>query len=275
MKRTVLIAALLVLLVMVVVAPAQAATTSLTFSFAPEEYTYYLVYVDLTAGVPFLANFVCVLQSEYYGTPGSIDPYLELYAPGTNPLEDEYVAWADDEGELDCAGAYDAILEYTPELSGTFTLLVQDISSGGGDGILTLDGVTLPTTLPFPDGRVNQQQWATAAVFCNVNGNLDIYAIDSAGVGRLVIRENWLALQALGVPEVNTLRAQSEDGSVRLYRLSSGEWQVNAPADSLLDGYVFRWTQCVPGGFNAPLPFSGPFDDCICEGEGEGEEMPR
>jgi hypothetical protein len=115
-----------------------------------------------------------------------------------------------------------------------------------------------PPTLPFPDERVNQEQWATAAIYCDDNGYLDIYTLDEDGAGTLVIREVYKELQALGIPEVNTLRAQSADGSVRLYRLSSGEWQLNAPADGLVDGYVFRWTQCMP---NAEVP--KPVVGCI------------
>ena len=44
------------------------------------------------------------------------------------------------------------------------------------------------------------------------------------------------------IPEENLLIAQSEDGTVALYKLTTGEYQVNAGPDA--DGYVYVliWT---------------------------------
>lgn len=276
MKRTLLFVALLAMLLIVAAAPAAAAGGfSTTLSF-PADGAYFLVSVDLTAGVPFRAHLQCAVESDDEDTPGSIDPYLELYAPGADPFLDSSLAWADDEGDQDCAGYHDAILEFTPADTDTYTLWVEDISYNGGSGFLSLDGINNASTLPFPDGRVNQEQWATAAVYCVVNGNIDIYAISAAGLGTLIIREDWAALEALGIPAQNELRAQSEDGSIRLYRLSSGEWQINAPANGLFDGYVYRWRECTPGVGGTNVPVSGPFvDECECsEEEPPGEPFP-
>jgi hypothetical protein len=255
-KRSLTLILLIIVLLMAASLPAQAAGFSTTLSFPEGVSSYYTLTITLTAGVPFRAQLDCALESDDYDSPGSIDPYLELY-----DADGIYITYADDEGDQDCAGYNNAILEYTPTMSGIYRLEAWDISENGGDGILTLSGIS-GAGLAFPDGRVNQEQWATAAIFCVVNGNLDVYAIDAAGVGTLVIREDWKALEALGIPEVNTLRAQSEDGNIRVYRLSSGEWQLNAPADGLFDGYVFRWTECTPGGSGGgQVSITGPTID--------------
>ncbi len=271
MRRLLILVGLLAMMIMVVAAPAAAAGGFSTTLSYPAEAAYYSVAVDLIAGVPFRAHLQCALESTSWDTPGSIDPYLELYAPGDEPLIDSWIVAADDNGDQDCAGWYDAIIEYTPGVSGTYTLVAFKYAGNSGLGYLSLSGINNAISLPFPDGRINQEQWATAAVFCVVNGNIDIYAINASGVGSLVIREDWAALEALGIPAQNELRAQSEDGSIRLYRLSSGEWQINAPADGNENGYVYRWRECTPGGSSLSVGISGPF---VYEEEGGGEEPP-
>lgn len=284
MRRYLILVALVAMIVMVAAAPAAAqGSTSVTLTYELGDWgPYYLISIELTEGVPLRATFQCALESEEEDTLGSIDPYLELYAPGVTPDFSSYEVWADDEGSQDCAGYHDAILDYVPAVSGTYTLLAQDISdpfddgseNNGGVGYLNLTGIVGGSVLPFPDGRINQEQWATAAVYCVVNGNIDVYAISAAGLGTLVIRENWAALEALGIPAENELRAESEDGSIRLYRLSSGEWQINAPADGNANGYVYRWRECTPGGGGSigNVGVSGPF---TYEEEGEGEPEPE
>lgn len=105
----------------------------------------------------------------------------------------------------------------------------------------------------FADGRINslaREPWQTVAIYCRPGGVIDIYAIDeTTSGGYLVIRATPADIAAVGVPSnANALIASSTDGDVRLYRLTSGEFQVNAPAvlggDLLRDGYVFIWESC-------------------------------
>jgi hypothetical protein len=66
----------------------------------------------------------------------------------------------------------------------------------------------------------------------------------------------WLAfcttpfeIDAVGVPAQNSLIDHSDDGKIRLYRLSTGEFQVNAPCwdrlrGNLPDGYIVLFGGC-------------------------------
>lgn len=101
--------------------------------------------------------------------------------------------------------------------------------------------------LPFvQDSRINRldlEPWQTVAIYCERNGAIDIYRINEQSEGYLVIHLTRDRIDALGVPTFNTLLATSEDGAVRLYRLSTGEYQVIAPRDGMFDGYVYRWQE--------------------------------
>lgn len=103
-------------------------------------------------------------------------------------------------------------------------------------------------TLPFVrDPRMNPIEYypyQTAAIYC-INGRIDIYAIDPiTSNGTLVIRVLPDEIAAVGIPEINTLLDASPDGNIRLYRLNTGEFQVNAPLNNQRDGYIFIWDGC-------------------------------
>ncbi|MBE0690453.1 MAG: hypothetical protein IH587_10080, partial [Anaerolineae bacterium] len=72
-----------------------------------------------------------------------------------------------------------------------------------------------------------------------------------------IIRELWADVYAMGDVEENTLIASSPDSTIRLYKLTSGELQVNAPMGGQDNSYVFRLTDCTQMGTG--LRIEGPF----------------
>lgn len=158
----------------------------------------------------------------------------------------------------------------TPQVDGAFLgaftarparVVIYDVISGGIRPLneateyppvasVTFDpGLYAPNCLDLPfveDQRINSleiEPWQTVAVYCQVNGLIDIYQINEFSEGYLVIHATRPEIDAVGVPTVNTLIESSSDGAVRLYRLSTGEYQVIAPRDHLFDGYVFIWNE--------------------------------
>jgi hypothetical protein len=101
------------------------------------------------------------------------------------------------------------------------------------------------------DGRLNsicEEPYQTAAVYCRADGSIDVYGITD-GVGWLAVRTTQSEIDAVGIPAQNEMIERSDDGTIRLYRLSTGEFQVNAPRwdniqGNLPDGYVFRFSEC-------------------------------
>ncbi|MCA9911280.1 MAG: hypothetical protein KC519_21655, partial [Anaerolineae bacterium] len=178
-----------------------------------------------------------------------------------------YVTYDDDSGTLNCAEYEDAIAAFTAPSSGVYRVSAYDISAccgsvetaNGGSGVLTISGATVrgvDATNPLAaDGRLNTQPWATAFVYC-VAGYIDVYQL-VGGQGERIIHELWSDVDALGDVEENTLIASSPDGTIRLYKLTSGELQLNTPMNGYFDGYEFRFTDCTQMG--AGLRVEGPF----------------
>ena len=92
--------------------------------------------------------------------------------------------------------------------------------------------------LPFDDGRVNSNDATeTAAVYCEDDGGVSVWNIvNSKGYFAFTVTADELA-EIDDYPEQNTL-IKSGSG-VSLYRLTSGELQINAP-----NNYVFIWDGC-------------------------------
>jgi hypothetical protein len=92
---------------------------------------------------------------------------------------------------------------------------------------------------------VNDEAWRTAAIYCQPDSVFDVYGITD-GVGWLAFRITQEEIDAVGIPSENTLLKQTADGTIRLYRLDTGEFQVNAPRwdaiwGNIPDGYVYIW----------------------------------
>jgi hypothetical protein len=101
------------------------------------------------------------------------------------------------------------------------------------------------------DGRENpvcKEPWQTAAIYCRADGSIEVYGITDS-IGWLAFRSTPSEIDAVGVQSQNALIERSDNGTIRLYRLSTGEFQVNAPRwdrlrGNLPDGYVFIFGGC-------------------------------
>lgn len=99
--------------------------------------------------------------------------------------------------------------------------------------------------LRIEDGRVNAHDLAAgAAIYCAPNGGVAVWDINIRSEGELTLVASPEVIASVPTaPEVNTLII--EGGSFRLYRLTSGELQVNGPGIYSTDPeYVFTWDGC-------------------------------
>jgi len=124
------------------------------------------------------------------------------------------------------------------QLTVTFDCTTGVIVSGGG--------ATAP--LLFADGRVNQQQWASASAYCRTD-SIEVWAIGADGRGQLAFTVAREDVEAVGTtPEVNTLLGEAEGprGTISLWRLTSGEFQLMSPGEGgdSTKLYVFIWSGC-------------------------------
>lgn len=114
----------------------------------------------------------------------------------------------------------------------------------------TIIGGSLPTDTGVPgDYEVNptsSDPARTAAIFCKSDGSIDIWqVVNSQGVPAFTASPIDIAAIP-SRPASNTLIKSDGQGDigVRLYRLTSGQFQVNAPRGNDPNGYVFIWNGC-------------------------------
>src|SRR5262249_23501471 len=92
----------------------------------------------------------------------------------------------------------------------------------------------------FTDGRINSHASdaaQTAAIYCESDGGVTIWAVKNS-VGTFAYTVTGAQIKVVPAkPAKNTLIKKAFD--IALYRLTSGELQVNAP-----NGYLFRWAGC-------------------------------
>jgi hypothetical protein len=93
------------------------------------------------------------------------------------------------------------------------------------------------------DGRENlHDRAAEAAIFCHEYG-VDIYDLDMSGRGTFVFRATYDEIEGISrTPAQNTLI--KGNGVFALYRLTTGEMQLNGPPDWEGKPYVFIWNGC-------------------------------
>lgn len=94
-----------------------------------------------------------------------------------------------------------------------------------------------------PDNRVNSADAdPAAAVYCQSDG-VAIWDVDTLSRGEFLFLVPFNKIAAIpSHPDVNTLI--EEHGGFRLYRLTSGELQLNSPPDWQGKEYVFTWSGC-------------------------------
>lgn len=107
--------------------------------------------------------------------------------------------------------------------------VIVNTFTGSCDGLPTI-GASAPGVF---DGRINRHHIAApVAIYPVEYGNatgLHIYRIDESGKGTLALTITPEAIAAVPQqPAENTLIASTPDGSLALYRLTTGEYQLNA-----------------------------------------------
>ncbi len=111
--------------------------------------------------------------------------------------------------------------------------------------VVSSDGTPL-FVCPNPDNRMNpacRTPWETAAVYCRADGTIQIYKVDANSKGSLVLNVTPAQLAKFPLhPDQNMLIAEA--GGVRLYRLTTGEMQINASTATPGVDYVFTWNGC-------------------------------
>jgi hypothetical protein len=102
---------------------------------------------------------------------------------------------------------------------------------------------------PFADGRINQHQEASAAVYCGNNGAINIFSIDARGRGEDLFTTTSRELSRVPAnPEINTLVEQvtGPRGPIQLWRLNGGLLQIVSPgqAGDNEKNYEFIFSGC-------------------------------
>jgi len=100
---------------------------------------------------------------------------------------------------------------------------------------------------PFTDGRLNDRDAAAPVAVYEVDGDLHVYAVDSSE-GTLVMVVTAEEFAAVGVPEVNTV--VEEANGIQVIRLSTGEYQINAPTASGKT-YTMIFSGLAPGNYTS------------------------
>jgi hypothetical protein len=88
---------------------------------------------------------------------------------------------------------------------------------------------------PFLDGRINQHQEASAAVYCGSSGAITIFSIDARGRGEFLFTTTPRELGRFPAnPDVNTVLEQvtGPRGPIQLWRLNGGMLQVVSPGQA-------------------------------------------
>lgn len=106
-----------------------------------------------------------------------------------------------------------------------------------------LFGATLPVAGQADDGRLNCDEAAPVVLYCDGKG-LDVYWIGPDSAIDLVLEVSGAELD-IDQPETASWIAGAANGLVDVYRLATGEIQVNAYSGAEM--WVGRWQDC-PGG---------------------------
>jgi hypothetical protein len=143
---------------------------------------------------------------------------------------------------------------YEKQTENTSLYLVIDGSPHESESVNCSETGTSGTTWFEPgDDRINRQAYAYASVYCDAdNERVGIYGIHSLGAGD-PDRNDGMGYPAIFVPytelpgtptslEGNLLIASY--GNIGFYRLTSGEYQVNAGPDPEGKTYVLIWDGC-------------------------------
>jgi len=222
--------------------PALAATTVYTgtLDFDTNPYDDYPVWIE--AGTAASATLDCTVSD-------GLDPFLIAYGP-----DGSVITSSDDGLGNDCNDGSGSALAFVASTSGfyTFRATSWDYAIEGddwwgsdtGDYILAINGaIDAPGGYIPTDDRLNIDPAPPVVIYCREYG-IDIYARDANDNYQFALRVPAADYEELGTPATNTLLGTSPDGNVRLFLLSTGEFQVNAYFGN--EEYVAIWSGC-PG----------------------------
>lgn len=106
-------------------------------------------------------------------------------------------------------------------------------------GAMVLGGAS-PVAAQSDDGRLNCDAAAPIVLYC-AGDYLEVYWV-AGGSSELVLKVAYADIEAIGVPDAATWVAGTENGSVDVYVLDTGEIQVNAYSGDEM--WVARWVGC-------------------------------
>ena len=214
-----------------------------TVDFATQPYVDHFIFAE--AGHVIAINLECTAA-------GGLDPMAALYQPdGTYfDLNSFFMSGNIIFNQGPCFSGFTA-LAVAPQ-TGIYAIRVTSMtyaanqtiifSDPSGAYILKVYGASLPPNGFAPtDGRVNADPTPPVVMYCTAEG-IDVYARNADNQYVFSVRALDADYEALGTPAANTLLATSADGNVRIYLLSSGEFQVNAYTSS--EEYVAIWSGC-------------------------------
>lgn len=134
---------------------------------------------------------------------------------------------------------------YTFDQPGRATFNVANMPSGDRTRVTVTASCQGYGKLPtFTDGRINMDADQTAAIYCKRNGGINILRIiNSHGYPSLNVSAAAINKVPKNPPQ-NTLIAEDKKYQIALYRLSSGELQINARSFEGKPDYVYIWNGC-------------------------------
>ncbi len=244
--RILLLSVMLLAAVFLLPTPAAQAATTLvytgTLDFTTNPFDDYSVFIP--AGANITATLDCGPPK-----PGTLDPYLQVFDPDGVLIGES----DDDIGDGMCGDGWSGgYYTFVAAKTGNYVFratsydYIDSTDWGTGDGPYTLTVEGLPesseptwTGWDPGDDRINPHPAQPVALYCRTEGVVG-YSPD----GALVLFASQEQIDALGVPAAPALLAASADGSARLYRLASGEFQLNVNQGA--QEYIFTWDACPP-----------------------------
>jgi len=137
------------------------------------------------------------------------------------------------------------------------TILDEKVLSGEcvSPGETSLGGANSSAFFNPQDGRIHPDAAAPFAAYCTEWG-LHVYGVNADGQGWLAFTVDTETMNA-ETPAQNTVIAEAEN--IRLYQLTSGDFQINAGPDAEGKVYVLAWNGCPVEYSSAGTldPFSG------------------
>ncbi len=182
----------------------------------PDQVNYFLANNPDTAPQQY-----CLVPQEIIGEVPDTQPLLFADRP---PVDD------------DARRAYQYAANSGHAILPQFACTPETIVGGppAGGGVVRGDYEVNPTA---------QDPLRTAGIYCKSDGSIEIWDIVNSQ-GQFAFRVSPAEIAAVGLGPEPRLLAQGGRIDVRLYRMPSGEFQVNSPRDGNRDGYVYRWPGC-------------------------------